>query len=62
MAYNFATVYASRNDSDRAFYWLERAYRQRDGGLSWLKIDPLLRNLRHDPRYKALLRKIKMPE
>jgi len=62
MAYNFATVYASRNDLDRAFYWLERAYRQYDGGLAWLKIDPLLRSVRHDPRYKAFLLKMKMPE
>jgi adenylate cyclase len=61
MAYNIAVIYASRNDSDRAFYWLERAYQQHDGGLSWLKIDPLLRNVRHDPRYKALLLKMGFP-
>jgi TolB-like protein len=62
MAYNIATVYASRNDSDRAFHWLERAYLQHDGGLSWVKVDPLLRSLRQDPRYKAFLLKMRMPE
>jgi hypothetical protein len=62
MAYNIAVIYASRNESDRAFYWLGRAFRQHDSGMSWLKVDPLLRNLHHDPRYKALLLKIKMPE
>lgn len=61
MAYNIAVIYASRNDSDRAFYWLERAYQQHDGGLAWLKIDPLLGNVRHDPRYKALLLKMRFP-
>jgi hypothetical protein len=41
---------------------LDRAYRQRDGGLSGIKIDPLLANLRTDPRFAALLRKMKLPE
>jgi hypothetical protein len=34
----------------------------RDDGLPWLKIDPGLRSLRGDPRYKALLRKMNLPE
>jgi hypothetical protein len=33
---------------------LERAYAQRDGGLSEKKGDPLLKNLERDPRYAAL--------
>jgi hypothetical protein len=31
-------------------------------GLTWLKIDTNFRNLRDDPRYKALLRKMNLPE
>jgi len=61
MAWNIACFYGSRNDSDRAFSWLERAYRQHDGGMHLLKIEPTLRNLQRDPRYKALLRKMNMP-
>ncbi len=34
MAYQIACVYAGRKDLDRAFSWLDRAYRQRDGGLT----------------------------
>src|SRR5260370_29658878 len=37
--------------------WLERAYRQHDGGLSVLKVAPGFRGLRGDPRYSALLKK-----
>jgi hypothetical protein len=41
--------------------WLERAYKQRDGGLNALKVDPMLKNVRQDPRYKALLLKMNLP-
>jgi hypothetical protein len=56
-------IYAHRNNLDRAFDWLDRAYQERDGALAlYVKGDPMLDNLRHDPRYKALLRKMKLPE
>jgi hypothetical protein len=60
-AYQIAAVYAFRNQSDEAFEWLERAYAQRDGGLIETKMDPLLKNLRKDPRYIALLKKLNLP-
>jgi hypothetical protein len=50
-----------RNEADKAFEWLERAYNQRDGGLAEIKGDPLLRNIEHDPRYRAFLQKMKLP-
>jgi TolB-like protein/tetratricopeptide (TPR) repeat protein len=55
-AYQIAEVYAYRADKDHAFDWLERARRQRDGGLASLRKDPLLANLRGDPRWNAFLR------
>jgi TolB-like protein/Tfp pilus assembly protein PilF len=57
-AYQVAEAYAFRRDNDRAFEWLERAYRQRDSGLSWLRPDPLLGELRKDPRWNPFLRKL----
>lgn len=60
-AYQIAEVYAYRGEADRAFEWLERAYSQRDGGLPRLKIDPLLKNIEHDPRYAAFLKKMRLP-
>ena len=61
-AYQIAEAYAWQGDKDKAFEWLERAYRQQDGGLTAIKYDPLLDNLRSDPRYHALLRKINLPD
>ena len=60
-AYQIAQVYAFRGESDQSFAWLERAYKQRDAGLTVIKIDPLLKNLRHDPRYTELLKKMHLP-
>ena len=58
-AYQVAEVYAFRGEIDAAFEWLERAYRQRDGGLpDFLKLDPLLANLHDDPRWPVFLEKM----
>jgi serine/threonine protein kinase/Tfp pilus assembly protein PilF len=60
-AFQIAEIYAFRGETDKAFEWLERAYRQRDGGIAQMKGDPLLRNLERDPRYTAFLKKMKLP-
>ena len=60
-AYQIAQVYAWRRENDRAFQWLERARVQRDGGLVNVKVDLLLRNLRGDPRFAAMLRRVNLP-
>jgi TolB-like protein/DNA-binding winged helix-turn-helix (wHTH) protein len=59
--YRIAEVYAFRSQSDEAFEWLDRAYGQRNAGLIQTKVDPLLKSLRHDPRYAALLKKLNFP-
>lgn len=59
-AYGIGRVYANRNELDRAFEWFDRAYRQHDSDLYWIKVDPLLKNARADARYNLLLRKLKL--
>ena len=39
---------------------MEQAYLVKDEDLSFIKGDPLMRNLESDPRYKAFLRKINL--
>jgi serine/threonine-protein kinase len=60
-AYQIAQVYAWRGDRAPAFEWLERSYLERDTGLRYLKYDPLLRKLRGDPRFNALVKKMNLP-
>ncbi len=59
-AYQIAAVYAFRNETEKAFTWLQRAYQQRDAAASNLMIDPLMKNLHQDPRYTELLRRMRL--
>ena len=61
-AYQVAEVYAARKEADLAFTWLERAYVQRDPGLSEVRIDPLYCSLHADPRWSAFLHKMGFPD
>jgi len=60
-AAQIAEVYAWRNEKDKAFEWLDRAFNNRDGGLTLIKNDVFYKNLRDDPRYPAFLRKMNLP-
>jgi len=61
-AYGIAEVHAYRKQIDAAFRWLDRAYRQHDAGMLEVKFDPLLRDLRTDRRFQALLGKMKLAD
>jgi eukaryotic-like serine/threonine-protein kinase len=61
-SFQIAEVLAFRGEADQAFEWLERARALRDGGLTWIRGDPLLRSLECDPRYAAFQKKMRLPE
>jgi TolB-like protein/class 3 adenylate cyclase/Tfp pilus assembly protein PilF len=53
-----AMAYTGLGDLDRAFWWLERGYRERDLRPSLLRADPVFDPLRRDPRFADLLRRM----
>jgi TolB-like protein/DNA-binding winged helix-turn-helix (wHTH) protein len=57
-AYEVALGYAGLNDNDSALSWLEKAYQQRDPGITFLKVDPCLDPLRSDVRFQELIRRV----
>jgi len=61
LAYQIAQVYAVRGEKEKAFEWLQISFDNHDTGTLGLLIDPLLRDLRTDPRYKSLLTKLGLP-
>ena len=57
-----AHFYGELDDKDRAFAWLEKCYEQH-GDLQFLKVDPLWSdNLRSDPRFADLVRRMGLPQ
>jgi TolB-like protein/Tfp pilus assembly protein PilF len=53
-----AQVYALRGDKAAALDWLERDDRMHLGGIVNLRVEPLFKSLRREPRYLALMHKL----
>ncbi len=56
--YYIAAMYVDTGDKDQSLAWLEKSYEGHDLWLSFIKVDPIWRDLRSDPRFKALLGKM----
>lgn len=58
LSYTIAREYASPGEKDKIFESLEKAYEQRNPSMYLLKAGAYFDNLRGDPRFTALLKKI----
>lgn len=56
-----AAIYTALGESNQAFAWLQRAYQDRSSPLVWIKVDPWFDNLRADPRFIDLVRRMGVP-
>jgi DNA-binding winged helix-turn-helix (wHTH) protein/tetratricopeptide (TPR) repeat protein len=54
-------VYARLGEKDRALACLYKAYEEHDTWLVWIKVAPFYDNLRSDPRFTELVRKVGLP-
>jgi TolB-like protein/tetratricopeptide (TPR) repeat protein len=59
--YEVALIYAGLHQNEKAFEWLEKAYRAHDKGVTYILIDPCIDPLRGDPRLLDLERRIGFP-
>jgi len=59
--FQIATVYGLRKEPDKMFHWLERAYTERDPGLTQLLGTPFILTYKDDPRFAAFCQKLKLP-
>lgn len=60
IAYQFAEIHAYRGETDLAFEWLERAEATNDSGLTDAITNPLMRSLHTDPRWAALVARLRL--
>ncbi len=61
-AASLATLYGALGESNEAFVWLERAYRERDPQLTYLKAGRRFEPLRKDPRFGEFVRRVGLPD
>jgi tetratricopeptide (TPR) repeat protein len=61
MPYYVARICAALNDKEEAFRLLDTAYREHAPWMVTLKTDPSFDNLRSDPRFQDLLRRMNFP-
>jgi len=59
-ALDAAEVYALLGETDKAIDWLDRTMRKGDGRAQWLRIDPLLENVRQHPRFQQILNSVEV--
>lgn len=61
-SFNRAYIYIALGDMDQAFEYLEKSYVEREILLTYIKVWPYYDPIRSDPRFKALLKKMGLPE
>jgi hypothetical protein len=62
MAFSVALLYANAGDKKAAIDWLERAYQQHGTLLEYIRISPEFEDLRPDPRFQDLLRRLNLAD
>ena len=59
---DIAYAYALLGDKEQCFYWLEKAYSEKAGGLQLIKVVKPMDPFRSDPRYIDLLKRMGLPQ
>jgi serine/threonine-protein kinase len=57
---DFVWLLQSLGETDEAFAWLERAYEERRGWMVYLNVEPALDGMRADPRFRDLVRRMRL--
>jgi tetratricopeptide (TPR) repeat protein len=60
--YGIAVLYALLGDKENAFRYLDLAYSSHDDSLAYIRADYDLSSLHTDPRYSALLQRMRLPQ
>jgi serine/threonine-protein kinase len=58
--YNIALIYNGLEMTDKTFEWLEKGYEGRDPKMTFMKVDPKWNNLRNEPRFLDLMKRLNL--
>ncbi len=56
----FCIAHLGLKNLDQVFHWLDRAYEDRRGWLTYMKVDPIFDAVRDEPRYTAFLKRMNL--
>lgn len=59
-AYRLAVAFSALGEREKALDLLERCYNERDDRMVWLKVEPAFASLSGEPRFQALLTKMRL--
>ncbi|MEN8192030.1 MAG: protein kinase [Bacteroidota bacterium] len=60
--WGIAEIYAALDEKDKAFHWLEEAFKQRHPYIQWIKKNPSLKSLFDDSRFYDLAQRLNLPD
>jgi serine/threonine-protein kinase len=60
--YSIALIYNGLDERDETLAWLERGIEKREPRVAFLKVEPKWNNLRDDPRFQELMRRVGLPQ
>ena len=58
--HHIAIIYHGLDELEETLLWLERAFEQREPKMVFLKVDPRWKNLRDNPRFVSLLKRMNL--
>jgi serine/threonine-protein kinase len=61
-SYSFALIHVGLGEKEEALNWLEKAMLDRSEAAGWFAVTPELDGLRSEPRFKAMLKRMNLPE
>lgn len=56
--FDFIMIYKALKDYDKVFYYLEKAFEERNGGILFIGKHPAWRDVQADPRFKELMKRV----
>src|SRR5467141_668695 len=59
-SYSIAQAYMRMGEKEKTFGWLEKAYEEHDSGLVSLAVEPIFDPVRSNPRFRDILRRMKL--
>ena len=59
--FEIGLIYIGLGQSEEAFQWLNRAYKERSDLVVYLRVDPRLDPVRSDPRFQEMVRRMNFP-